>query len=726
MNLTLKKILVTILTVFMLFSATMFFTSVVKADDTNADMTFEMVAGASLRLDADHNGIRYQAKVGADFTSQFESNEDAYFGMIVIPKSYLDYAKNYENLVEGLIEKIPAANLWNLKGMEVYNGYLNGVVSNIIYDNFNVQRLAIAYYFDGTTYNYPTNYMDTLRSVGEVVDSALRNIETFMADPYTEESRKVLYGFNYLADSQNANLAKPTDEEVLAFASSCTFNEEINLINFDGEINYAPFIKKTSVTSADDANFNWHPQNGSTEVTTFDGAEVLKINPPSSRIGGGAIAFTRGVTVTKDTAIKVKLYFDGDTYNATYPVSFFAYKLGASAKRDNMKRLLGTSDIKKWMTVEIKAQDIGYSVGDVMSGIQFFADKLNALYIDSIELIQYPVLEENELINFDGKYVDYSSNLVKASFNDGTYSYYANLTSREVVEGVATFTHNGNNILAGAVKFNKTLTVSENTTLTIRMYFTGTAYDGQGMMFFLAKFGTNNSGDSNYRKGKLTGSANGDNQWVDCKVKATDIGYNVGDTLTGIEFCAKNCQKIEIDYITTTLDPVLVDNQVINFDGKFIDYSSNLPKATFTDSGFYGYYAGVCAKNVLNSGDDGYEKYGTGTGIAHFTGSNNINVGAVKFNKSVIVTDSTKVEIRMYFEGEHYDGKGAYFFLAKLGANNNGDSGLFRNGNFTTNTWVNVTVNATDIGYNVGDTITGFEFCARNCTALCIDYISVS
>ena len=129
---------------------------------------------------------------------------------------------------------------------------------NVLYENFNVQRLAIAYYFDGAKYHYPTNYMDTLRSVGEVVDSALQNIETFMADPYTEESRKVLYGFNYLADSQKEGLVKPSDDEVSAFASICAINEEVNLINFDGETDYAPFIKKTSVTSADDANFEWY------------------------------------------------------------------------------------------------------------------------------------------------------------------------------------------------------------------------------------------------------------------------------------------------------------------------------------------------------------------------------------------------------------------------------------------------------------------------------------
>ena len=78
----------------------------------------------------------------------------------------------------------------------------------------------------------------------------------------------------------------------------------------------------------------------------------------------------------------------------------------------------------------------------------------------------------------------------------------------------------------------------------------------------------------------------------------------------------------------------------------------------------------------------------------------------------------------MYFDGTLYDAQGAYFFLAMLDAKNNGDSGLTRKGNFSVNTWVNVTVNATLLGYQVDDIMTGLEFCAKNCNTIYIDYIT--
>ncbi len=552
MTLTLKKILVAILTVFMLFSASMFMTNVVKATDDTNDMTFEMVAGASLRLDAENNGIRYSANVGAGVVDIVENTEGAYFGMLVVPESYLSYVEEGANVVAELIKDIPSAYLWNLTNMEVFEGKLNGVVSNVLYENFNVKRLAIAYYFDGADYIVAEGYTETLRSVGEVVDSSLLDFDRFMKDPYTENSRKVLYEFNYLADSQNAGI----DEEsaranVENFVEACVTNEaDYKVISFAGETDYSMYYENTTVNSTVDGNYNFYSKNATLSVS----GNNLLCTPYSASLstgyGGVAITFVRPIKVTESTTLSINVRLQG----------LSALHLGVLGSPSSLYEATYTNNA--WNNIKVKATDIGYAIGTNMNGLQIFYVANLVLTqdfkLESVKLVYEPVLAENELINFDGEHVDYSenySNITVSSSSNATLNACKNVILTHSIygqdgyfgpekegNGVVSVVSNNNYGLGVAIKFNEKKVATEGMQIKIRYYRTSKNNPNDGIFYFASYGSTTHDGGS-------SGAGYWD-KWETLTINISDFGYKAGDTVEGIQIFVVKGASLYIDYIT--------------------------------------------------------------------------------------------------------------------------------------------------------------------------------
>ena len=98
MSAKMKNLFLVILSCLMVFSMSLVaLGSVMVKADIYPD-TFTMIQGAQLRISGENiektNGIRFQAKIGANVVDAVKAESGAYFGMIVVPESYFDTFKD--------------------------------------------------------------------------------------------------------------------------------------------------------------------------------------------------------------------------------------------------------------------------------------------------------------------------------------------------------------------------------------------------------------------------------------------------------------------------------------------------------------------------------------------------------------------------------------------------------------------------------------------------------
>lgn len=418
MSARIKKLFLVALSCLMVFSMSLVVLGniTVKAE-VNPD-TFTMIQGAQLRLETENNGIRFQAKIGANVYDSVKAEDGAYFGMIVVPKTYFEVfedqlAAEDNDYVTVFTKELGnlGYTLWNRTHIEPYDGiltqdqdtnykYMNAVVSNILYANYNVDRVAIAYYKNSTGYHYADGYKTNddyvSRSVAELTESALQDKVT----QYNEDQIKILNTFKYLADSSKN------------VVSESTANDNVQ--------NYLNYLKNTKLTGNQVANFdiagsdaafmemtgNLNNAAATTDyLENFEGAiGVLKFTVNGeNNYGGKQIKFAKGVTVTADTVVNFKYYVDNNDW----------MKLkGAGLEFNTLNNVSYNSAlIGEWAIKSIKATSLGYAEGDYMDGVEIFV-KGSSCYLDeftvtedaSYNLIKDLVLDTNdngEVSNFD-------------------------------------------------------------------------------------------------------------------------------------------------------------------------------------------------------------------------------------------------------------------------------------------------------------------------------------
>ena len=723
-------------------------------ETTYVENTFEMVAGASLRLNSNYNGIRYQAKISPDVVAKVDKTAGDYFGMIVIPETYLEkfateLANGNNDYVPVLTEALEAKgySLWNRTEIVEYEGdeanyqdsnyyYINGVVSNVLYANYNLERLAIAYYADATTdeetgettytYTYATNYMETLRSIADVADAAIKDIETYQKDPYDADDRKVLYGYDYTAKYQKAGLDQPTAEALNSYATNAVNSENsTTLLTFDEPDSSGNYKKATLTTNN---AFQYYGKNTTFTLDTNgeNSSNALTVSS-GSKYRGVSLMF-RPVKVEAGMSIGVRIWSNPNTLrvvalNSTVDVT-----------------TVSTTNVSagSWQTLSIKATDLA-NVGELLSGFDLYIylgedDAANRNFrIDSVSVSYEPVLADNELINFNGTLVDYSDNVGQGytiqSVN-ANYAYYPKLVTPTVLfegdenylapedsvedNGVvyAPSAAVGSTASMGGVKvtFDVPLTVSNSTTIEVNCYTVCSAL-----------YVENKEQNAIVQ---ITTPTN--NAWTKFVVDPTAIGYAEGETVATIEILFQSTSSVGkavmyIDTVTIGAKAVLADNELINFDNSAVDYSANYSAIQLYSS----VNATLCdtqhAKPTLVRAEDAgsvADKEGSGYVCANARSGGYAGV-SITFNKSITITANTTFTFRYYKVQKEGTNNGNTWF-----AKPNYPSSVYQAyaGHF--GKWATVSVKATDIGFAEGEIATGVQVFSAGVTAFYIDWIT--
>ena len=162
--------------------------------------TFSMVDGASVRLNSEYKGIRFEMELG--YTYQ----EDAQYYMMIVPYNYLtlfnvtgDYYNALVAATQGLGVKIATmqcepfqytAEELTINGRNAGSYYIRGSLTDIQYSNINTQFVGIAYKVVNGVYTYAEfNEQNNVRSLAEVASKALSDTATY------PNGNEVLEGF---------------------------------------------------------------------------------------------------------------------------------------------------------------------------------------------------------------------------------------------------------------------------------------------------------------------------------------------------------------------------------------------------------------------------------------------------------------------------------------------------------------------------------------------------
>ena len=387
----------------------------------------------------------------------------------------------------------------------------------------------------------------------------------------------------------------------------------------------------------------------------------------------------------------------------------------------------------EWCTVYLDVeQAFGERAGDVVRGIELCVIVGGTLYVDEI---RYYAGETYNTFNapyhlgqagysgaqYDGGVAD-SQNDVK-----NRYYYYGKDEPRsrslEILEdgyagsqsGVLKFTYDLYGSLG--IKFAKPQTVTANLTIDVVYYYT----PENDKTFIVSKYGAD-ALTLNVTDFAKAGT------WTHMLVKATDLGYAVGEVIDGVDlYLSYGAGEFYVDEILYFEQTPLSGGTVASFDYGY--YSSNLvaPGAQWSDGtseesqlkNEYEYYFnndvpeyGI-KKTQYEIVTDGYED--SDGGVLKVTYDIRGSIG-VAFMETATVTATTTVTIRLHYSD-------TYLYVSKFGADGLG----VKVENLTQYEWIDVCVLATDLGYAVGDIIDGVDlYFGQYDGTVYIDYIKVT
>jgi len=352
-----KKICLTLcLIATLLFSFVAF--SMMSASTVMATPSFNMIEGAQLRISGENieetNGIRFVAEMDAGTYSTVTSANGT-FGMIIIPESYRNtYATQIASAENDYVKAFEGVTLLNIEGITPYedNGSyrINGVMSNVRYDNMNVSFVGIAYYKIGDAYTYVDNHATVpSRSVYQVAMSALYDLEK----TYTDAEYAYLDGYKYLAECKASNMAQPDAVAVKAY----TDNLKALRSSFDGTtVNFNSDAELSLVSDG-----NYYPQYATDrKIVSEEGVSAFQFTATS--YCAVKISFPKAIKVYSDSVLtlKVKGQAESDNWlrlNKYKPDTSTSVGLGL----DDFNY---SSHISTWQTIKINLADMPVLVQD--------------------------------------------------------------------------------------------------------------------------------------------------------------------------------------------------------------------------------------------------------------------------------------------------------------------------------------------------------------------------
>lgn len=389
--------------------------------------------------------------------------------------------------------------------------------------------------------------------------------------------------------------------------------------------------------------------------------------------------------------------------------------------------------VNEWCTVYLDVKEtLGESVGSVVRGIELCVIVGGTLYVDEI---RYYAGEEYNTFNapYHLGQVGYSGarydDSVAEAQNDVKNRYYyfgqedAGNRSVAILEdgyagsqsGVLKFAYDLYGSLG--VKFAKPQTVTANLTIDVVYYYA----PENDKTFIVSKYGADalTLDVTDFAK---TG------MWTHMLVKAIDLGYEIGDTIDGIDlYVSYDAGELYIDEIFYFEQTPLSGGTVASFNYGY--YSSNLvaPGAQWSDGtseeallkNAYEYYFNndVPEHNVKKTQyeivTDGYEE--SDGGVLKVTYDIRGSIG-IAFMETETVTATMAITVRLYYSD-------VFLYVSKFGADGLG----VKVENLTQYEWIDVTVLAADLGYSVGDTIDGVDlYFGEYDGTVYIDYIKVT
>ncbi len=188
------------------------------------ESSFSMLKGALLRMDGEHNGLRFQAEIGEACV------EGATYFMLIVPEAYITHFEITGNYYEELQEVLGDRYLANMEATpfqatqvdeEESSGrlqeglwYLQGSITDIRYENLNEKFFAVAYYVDSEGAHYAE--VEFGRNVQSIGFAAKKAVEDTKAN-YTAEELEILQAW---VDAAAAQAAGKSEEEYEAEKSA--------------------------------------------------------------------------------------------------------------------------------------------------------------------------------------------------------------------------------------------------------------------------------------------------------------------------------------------------------------------------------------------------------------------------------------------------------------------------------------------------------------------------
>lgn len=643
-----KKICLTLcLIATLLFSFVAF--SMMSASTVMATPSFNMIEGAQLRISGENieetNGIRFVAEMDAGTYSTVTSANGT-FGMIIIPESYrTDYAEEIALAENDYVKAFEGVTLLNIEGINPYedNGSyrINGVMSNVRYDNMNVSFVGIAYYKIGDAYTYVDNHATVpSRSVYQVAMSALYDLEK----TYTDAEYAYLDGYKYLAECKASNMAQPDAVAVKAY----TDNLKALRSSFDGTT--VNFNSDADLSLVSDGNY--YPQYATDrKIVSEEGVSAFQFTATS--YCAVKISFPKAIKVYSDSVLTLKVKGQAESDNW---LRLNKYKPDTSTSVGfGLDDFNYSSYISTWQTIKINLSDKTTLVQDgYINGLTVLMYGENkTMMIDYISVTSEggTLLGEIEGTNYvatysSEKYANYitttaaytisDNKLTIASATPYEYATFKFVQPKKVAEGdyVA--------IKMGATGDIKIKTKTDQKDLLGYSSDPGYSYMGQDWFKpYQTKFTFHNYADHTFTPyesrdwGYLYNSACTIQNIV---VPVSYLGYNINETIDSIQLAAwKDGVKIIIEDIAYFSTADFKDGVVADFTkaGSEIFAAGN----TY-DLGGSRAYTGVSDSNIVYN-QEGY-----------VTVTSNSTLGVRFMLKATDVTVDSVIKVNMRWREE--------------------------------------------------------------------------
>lgn len=430
------------------------------------------------------------------------------------------------------------------------------------------------------------------------------------------------------------------------------------------------------------ANYEWHSRSTAFALEEVNDSYAVKLSCSNSYLGGSVKFLKNYATVTADTMIELGVYATAKNLRLA------TYKSTTSIGTDFSSQITANA----WSTVVVKATDVGYSVGDTISGINVFGTGGAANYLAisyACVYEKYSTLADGTLSNFDeqGRYQNCYGYPGVTSSTNNNFNYWSRqaATTREIeYEGYngsdgGVFHFHGANYGGTSLKFIRSVIATDTNYLEFRIYSTRTNIR-------VSKYGSDSIGAYYYVPSS--------NCWATVTVKITDLGYSVGDSVDGIDFYLDGTNDLYIDYVKS-FD---MADGYLSADFNSESYTLSTPSISYSANANYQYYSTQTTKSVVSDGYSDGDNSST-DGVLY---SKNANIcgGYSVTLPTVKVTANLKIRVKVLTSAN------ANLRFYKSGVTDTIGDPAFA---VSANTWTTIEFLATDRGYSVGDTLTGLN-----------------